>query len=151
MGTLSAQGTCTEAKWPYVPSQVFTRPSWGSYRQAFANKIGAFYRITSAGSSRHADIIEALKREHPVVFGVFVGKSFMNLGPDGNVKIIKNEVLEGAHAMLIVGVDGRGNYIVRNSWGDSWGDKGYCYMPYAYLDEYDADDFWVATLAPTHV
>ncbi len=24
-------------------------------------------------------------------------------------------------------------FIVRNSWGPGWGDKGYCYMPYDYL------------------
>ena len=34
-------------------------------------------------------------------------------------------------------------YIVRNSWGKSWGMKGYFTLPYAYLaDSNLCDDFW---------
>jgi C1A family cysteine protease len=29
----------------------------------------------------------------------------------------------------------------RNSWDKTWGDKGYCYIPYKYVEKY-ASDFW---------
>jgi len=35
------------------------------------------------------------------------------------------------HAMAVVGYDDtKQHFILRNSWGDNWGDKGYCYMKY---------------------
>lgn len=34
------------------------------------------------------------------------------------------------HMVNIVGWDGKGNWIMRNSWGEKWGDAGYALMPY---------------------
>lgn len=34
------------------------------------------------------------------------------------------------HMVTIVGWDGGGNWIMRNSWGTKWGNKGYALMPY---------------------
>lgn len=41
----------------------------------------------------------------------------------------KGQKPTGGHAMTIVGYNKKG-FIIRNSWGDKWGDKGYCYYPY---------------------
>lgn len=50
----------------------------------------------------------------------------------------------GGHAVLAVGYDDTASqFIVRNSWGADWGDRGYCRMPYDYLANRDlSDDFW---------
>ena len=50
----------------------------------------------------------------------------------------------GGHAVCAVGYDdSKGVMIVRNSWGLSWGMKGYFTLPYAYISNPNlASDFW---------
>jgi len=54
------------------------------------------------------------------------------------------EPVIGGHAVLAVGYDDEDAvFVCRNSWGPTWGDAGYFYMPYAYLlDDNLSDDFW---------
>jgi C1A family cysteine protease len=57
----------------------------------------------------------------------------------------QSEQLLGGHAVMVVGYeDTLQCFIVRNSWGPDWGDKGYFYLPYNYLlDTNLSDDFWM--------
>ena len=59
-----------------------------------------------------------------------------------------NEALLGGHAVLAVGYDdAAGVFLIRNSWGSSWGQRGYGAMPYAYLADGNlSDDFWTIGL-----
>jgi C1A family cysteine protease len=45
--------------------------------------------------------------------------------------------------VLAVGYDSERRFIVRNSWGKTWGLHGYFTMDYAYLTDNNlADDIW---------
>jgi hypothetical protein len=47
------------------------------------------------------------------------------------IKNTENDKFMGGHAMTVVGYDDDNKYfIIRNSWGENWGDKGYCYYKY---------------------
>lgn len=148
--TLTSLGTCTEKTWPYDLNNLFIRPSWNSYREAYPHKITSYYRIAPTSGQELVDAIkQALQAQHPVVFGMTVDQDYMNLGSDGMVAMPKaTRQNSGGHCQVIVGYDdNQQRWIVRNSWGPYWGDKGYAYVPYAYLDASDANDFWVPYLA----
>jgi C1A family cysteine protease len=57
----------------------------------------------------------------------------------------------GGHAVIAVGYDqSKEAFLVRNSWGDTWGIGGYCWMPEDYLANPDlCDDRWVIKLVET--
>jgi C1A family cysteine protease len=61
------------------------------------------------------------------------------------------EATFGGHAVVAVGFDQMDrtvtpHFIIRNSWGFSWGDDGYGYLPYGYFNRY-AISCWVTTEA----
>ena len=150
MGTLSSLGTCSEKKWPYDLSNLFIRPSWGAYREAYPHKITSYYRIQETHGQALVDAIKrALRAQHVVVFGMLVDDAYINVGSNGVVAMPKKDRgTVGGHAQVIVGYDdNQRRWIVRNSWGTYWGDRGYAYVPYDYLDASDANDFWVPYLA----
>ena len=71
----------------------------------------------------------------PVQISMATGEAFSDIGRDGVLKAAEKPSGEhGYHAMLCVGYVGN-YFIVKNSWGDEWGDKGYCYIPKKVLME----------------
>ena len=50
----------------------------------------------------------------------------------------------GGHAICVVGYDEKTKLVkFKNSWSAAWGDNGYGYLPYAYIDKYMTDG-WTA-------
>lgn len=137
-----------ERLWPYQISRFAERPPAAAYEDAKKHKTVSYARVMTDGRERDCKLV--LAAQTPVVFGFTVYSSFFDVGRDGIVKVpdITRENVEGGHAVLMVGykrLKPRGAFyaIVRNSWGTSWGDAGYCYFPMMWLmNEMNADDFW---------
>ncbi len=70
---------------------------------------------------------------------VNTGPAFADIGRDGMVNAAEAPSgRHGRHAMLIVGYTGN-FYILKNSWGEGWGDKGYCYVPKNVIEASDPE------------
>ena len=85
-----------------------------------------------------AAIRDQLRRGRAVALGLWLTAGFFS-APRGRIPApgARESRLDG-HAVLVVGyeegaVPEQGSLIVRNSWGDGWGEGGYGYLPYAYL------------------
>lgn len=52
----------------------------------------------------------------------------------GKLDVFKPNTARGGHAVAVVGYRSDGRFIVRNSWGTGWGDKGFGYPSEAYIN-----------------
>jgi C1A family cysteine protease len=140
--TLVKQGVCVEAKWPYVVSKFTVKPGPACYTEALDHQVTAYARLQTVDEMR-----ACLADGYPFVFGFSVYESFESpqVAKTGAVQMPKPKERQlGGHAVLAVGYDDTAKrFLVRNSWGPTWGMKGYFTMPYAYLAERNlSDDFW---------
>lgn len=144
MKSLSVQGVCHETIMPYVIERFTRRPTKRAYTDGLRHNKVQYMSVEQSESG----LKSALASGFPVVFGFAVYNSFegKEVAASGIVEMPKpNETCIGGHAVLIVGYDdSTRRFIVRNSWGESWGMRGYFTMPYDYvLNSNLADDFWV--------
>jgi hypothetical protein len=140
-------GICTEGRWPYDLKKLFTLPSLMAMREATGHRIHSYYRISETGDARCDSVLQALRSNHPVVFGTLVDKPFCSFVGETPIGIPGGDTV-GGHAMIVVGYM-NGNFIVKNSWGRGWGDAGFWYMKPEYLGWSKTSDIWVPTSGST--
>ncbi len=84
----------------------------------------------------------------PVAFGMLVPKSFLSLGPHDAVELWEpGSPMAGGHALCGVGYDARG-VIVQNSWGELWGNRGFCRLSWNFFRSGWVDDKWACRKMP---
>ena len=120
-------------------------PKLEHYTAASNNRIKGFYRLSSQGDQLLSEMELAIRSNHPVIIAVEVGRPFLQVRGLELCDVPKTSI--GSHCMVVVGFrrDGdRRDWIVRNSWGTYWGDRGHCLLTDAYMKT--SSDTWVGTL-----
>ena len=143
MKTIAKKGVCPEPTWPYIIEQFKTKPSAAAYAEAKSHQAIEYMRIMESVDR----LKQCLADGYPFVFGFSVYESFRThtVNSTGVMTVpAKTEKLLSGHAIMAVGYDDeKRHFILRNSWGTGWGDKGYFYMPYEYIESRKlTDDFW---------
>ena len=141
--TVAAQGVCSEDTYPYDITKFAERPPDTCFQNALLNKAVLYQRVIQDLNQMKG----CLASGYPFVFGFTVYQSFMSqsVAQTGHAPMpASGETVEGGHAVLAVGYDDANQwFLVRNSWGTSWGMAGYFTLPYTYLSQANlASDFW---------
>ena len=145
--SVAKQGVCPEADWPYIIGKFDQAPPAKAYKDALVNRAVSYQRLVQTLT----ELKGCLASGYPFVFGFTVYESFESpaTGRSGHASLpASGEQVVGGHAVMAVGYsDSRQWFLVRNSWGSTWGLKGYFTLPYAYVTQAAlASDFWTVRL-----
>lgn len=147
-------GVAMERYWPYDMYKFTENPPEEVWINAEKHQALEYSRVDDFDKSA---FLGCLNEGYPFVFGIYLYSSFNSFQTvlTGIVPMPnkENEKRIGGHCMMAVGwkkMEQEGVekefLIVQNSWGDSWADKGFCYIPMEYIMSNDAFDFWTIRL-----
>lgn len=136
-----------ERFWAYddSPEQFKAKPDAAAVRAAFDQIEGlTFHRLDSTGVQRSFDLRTLLAGGYVIVFGTIVSDRFASFGPDSPPLDPPGagETILGGHGLLLAGY-GQGYFEGPNSWGPSYGRRGWFRMTDAYIENWRSTDFWV--------
>jgi hypothetical protein len=140
-------GVPPEDDWPYDEGMVNTKPVYSAYDKALLTKVTKYQRVAQYAQSNCIERIKTtLAMGYNVSIAIPVKDSIFRLhGKLSEATCwylgIGKDV--GGHAMTFVGYNDDG-FITKNSWDDTWGDKGYCIVSYGVIQT-SLMDAWTCT------
>ena len=150
MRALKAKGVCQEKFWPYQAHQK-DKAKPGASQDAKRFRITSYARILNLNELRLS-----LAAKGPCVIGIEVFEGIMKTKTGVVPMPPGSQTSIGGHAVCIVGYDDQKKLIkFKNSWSDRWGQGGYGFLHYSYIERYmmdawsavDVDDPHPLTLA----
>lgn len=159
MGALALFGVPPERYWPYKITDYEKEPPAFLYALGQSYQAEKYYRLDPAGTTPQA-LLDAIKTHLaagvPSMFGFTVYDSIRQASTTGKIPFPgKGDKVVGGHAVAAVGYDDAmqvkgtggqtttGAILIRNSWGTGWGEKGYGWLPFDYVLQKLAEDWWV--------
>ncbi len=117
---------------PFASGKLYTGDSKSFYAIASRLKINAYFNLSLDRGHTLADWRSWLATKGPIATRLNVDRTWDDATANkGNLDKYRDNTARGGHAVAIVGytVD---RFIVRNSWGTGWGDKGFAYASHDY-------------------
>jgi len=134
---LKTHGVCIEQLWPFSHQRVNKEPVLTAVQAAFQHRVMEYESVDADNFN------SLLDQEIPIIIGLRTGRKFMSMGNTLSNQVYKpinmtdNRPAHG-HAVTIVGYDNElcgGSWIIANSLGLKWGDKGFGIIPFGcYVD-----------------
>jgi C1A family cysteine protease len=153
-------GVPPEEYWKYNSDDFDKEPSAFLYAFAQNYQTISYYRLDPPETPKEvllSRIKTSLAASLPSMFGLSIYSSIDQAEKTGAIPYpIPGEKLLGGHAVMAVGYDEKiriknsnpgaqettGALLIRNSWGTEWGEEGYGWLPYSYVLNGLAIDWW---------
>jgi C1A family cysteine protease len=161
MGAMTLFGVPPRQYWKYDEEKFDVEPPAFCYAFAQSFQALTYYRLDPPGTDP-GTLVDTIKghlaSQLPAMFGFscFPSLDLEKTFDTGEIPYPKaNEDIISGHAVLAVGYDNAkkikqpggpettGAFLIRNSWGTVWGMDGYGWLPYRYVEDQLADDWWV--------
>jgi C1A family cysteine protease len=160
IAALTLFGVPPEEHYRYVVADFDKEPPAFAYAYAQRYRAITYYRHDPPGTSRAAllnTIKTYLASGLPSIFGFTVYSSYVQASSTGAFPYpTPGEQITGGHAVVAVGYDDNrivrntnpggiqttGALLIRNSWGTGWGQAGYGWLPYRFVLDGLAVDWW---------
>jgi len=144
MDVLRKIGVPCEKAYPYSDLYEGSPEIWAKMIAKWG-LIDSYWRIETLLELKTALI------DSPVVIGIPCFREIFSVGSNGVIPYPANpQEIFGGHAICIVGYnDSTQRVKFKNSWSTSWGQNGYGYLPYRYIDDFMWDAWVCKDLAVT--
>ena len=134
LNLLKNYGCATFSDCKISTDDYWTKPSGYAFLHAKKYRIASYGKLNSKKA-----IKRALSMGYPVVIGARLTALFMpgkfnvysKKQHDYGMRTRDTSLKHARHAMLVVGYDDYMQaFLIMNSWGKNWGNKGYCWVDY---------------------
>jgi C1A family cysteine protease len=156
MRSLVLFGTPPEQHHPYQEDQFDSDPSAFCYAFAQNYQAISYFRLDDPSIQPDellTQIKTVLAAGFPCMFGFSVYDAlYSKVDAEGHIPYpTQNSQREGGHAAIAVGysdykriqnTENPGAFLIKNSWGEQWGNCGYGWLPYDYVLNGLAQDWW---------
>jgi C1A family cysteine protease len=143
-------GLPPERYWPYEVQRFRQTPDGFVYGINRALRGCMYVKLDSRRTSGEATL-RVVRAYLAAGFSCVCGfplPGSISTSPDIYFPIGRDDYADG-HAVLVVGYadhrwirSEKGALLIQNSWGPTWGDSGFGWLPYAYVEACLAVDFW---------
>jgi hypothetical protein len=127
----------------HIATKMYVGVENAFFAAAAQRKIASYFNL-------HRDLNQWkawLAAHGPILAGLSVDHTWDNAtATGGNIDTFMPNTVRGGHAVAIVGYTASGRFIVRNSWGTGWGDRGFGYVSPAYIAAGFFDESYGVTL-----
>jgi len=123
-------GCVKDSNLPFLKHTLYQDEEDLFYSLAANFRIRQYFNLNNSGNVL-MNWKKWLSKQGPILTRINIDHAFANASDSGGYLNNYSSYHIGGHAIAIVGYDSE-HFIVRNSWGEGWGDKGFAYASYDY-------------------